>query len=58
MGDNDFYKTPMGRRFYEQTAPSLVRELGRLNDLIERLAERLPAPGQPGAATPPTETRR
>ena len=58
MSDIDFHRTQMGRCFYEQTMPSLVRELTRLNDLIERLVHRLPAPGQPEAATPPTETRR
>ena len=58
MGDIDFHRTQMGRRFYEQTMPSLVRELTRLNDLIERLVDRLPPAGQPEAAAPPTETRR
>ena len=58
MGDIEFHRTQMGHRFYEQTMPSLVRELTRLNDLIERLVDRLPPAGQPEAAAPPTETRR
>ena len=37
MSDVPFYRTQMGRRFYEATAPSLVRELTRLNDNLERL---------------------
>ena len=57
MGDSDFYKTQMGHRFYEQTMPSLVRELARLNDLLERLVERVPADAS--VASPPlAEPRR
>jgi hypothetical protein len=37
MSDVPFYRTQMGHRFYESTAPSLVRELARLNDNLERL---------------------
>ncbi len=37
MSDVPFYRTQMGHRFYEATAPSLVRELARLNDNLERL---------------------
>lgn len=37
MSDTPFYRTQMGHRFYEATAPSLVRELARLNDNLERL---------------------
>ena len=37
MSDIPFYRTQMGHRFYEATAPSLVRELARLNDNLERL---------------------
>ncbi len=28
----------MGRRFYEHTMPELVRQLARLNELLERIA--------------------
>ena len=41
MSDTEFFKTRMGHRFYESTAPELVKQLARLNDLLERLIERL-----------------
>lgn len=31
-----FHQTRMGQRFYEHTVPELVRQLTRLNDLLER----------------------
>ena len=34
----EFFQTRMGQRFYEQTMPELVRQLGKLNELLERLA--------------------
>jgi hypothetical protein len=37
MSDVPFYRTQMGHRFYESTVPSLVRELARLSDNLERL---------------------
>ena len=37
MSDGSFYRTQMGHRFYEATMPSLVRELARLNENLERL---------------------
>ena len=33
----EFFRTPMGQRFFEATMPSLVRELARLNQNLERL---------------------
>jgi hypothetical protein len=33
----EFYQTAMGRDFYERTMPGLVRELARLNALLEKL---------------------
>ncbi len=33
----DFARTQMGRTFFEHTLPSLLREIGRLNDLLARL---------------------
>jgi len=33
---NDFFRTMMGRTFFEGTLPSLVRELARLNDNLEK----------------------
>ena len=37
MSDIPFYQTRMGHRFYEHTVPQLVRQLSRLNDLLELL---------------------
>lgn len=37
MSDTPFHQTRMGHTFYGGTMPSLVRELARLNDNIERL---------------------
>jgi hypothetical protein len=34
----EFFQTAMGRRFYEHTVPELVRQLARLNELLERIA--------------------
>jgi len=34
---SDFFRTRMGQTFYEATMPSLVRELARLNQNLERL---------------------
>jgi hypothetical protein len=37
MSDIPFFRTQMGHRFYEATMPSIVRELARLNENLERL---------------------
>ena len=37
MNETPFFKTRMGQRYYEHTAPELVRQLTRLNELLERL---------------------
>ena len=34
-----FYKTRMGERFYCKTVPDLIRQLERLNDALERIAQ-------------------
>ncbi len=39
MSETPFYNTRMGHRFYESTMPALVKQLGRLNELLERLVE-------------------
>ena len=52
---SDFFRTPMGQRFYEATMPSLVRELARLNQNLERLlavVERDAKPAAPADAKP------
>jgi hypothetical protein len=41
MSEVPFYMTRMGRRYYEHTVPELVTQLARLNELLERLTERL-----------------
>ena len=40
MSEVPFYKTRMGRRFYESTMPDLVEQLKRLNEVLERLVSR------------------
>ena len=60
MSDVPFYRTQMGHRFYEATAPSLVRELARLNDNLERLlalVEREPTSEATKSEGEPTEPR-
>lgn len=52
MSDVPFYRTQMGHRFYESTAPSLVRELARLNDNLERLVELVERHERPVEAEP------
>jgi len=45
MADIQFFQTRMGQRFYESTMPELVRQLTRLNDLLQRFADHyLPKP--------------
>ncbi len=36
MNETPFFMTRMGQRFYEHTMPELVRQLERLNELLER----------------------
>ena len=49
MDHAPFYKTRMGEKFYCKTVPDLVRQLERLNDLLERLLVGAGArpPGEP-----------
>ena len=35
-------ETRMGRTLIDHTLPELVRQLARLNDLLERLVQRMP----------------
>ena len=39
MSETPFYKTRMGLRFYDRTMPALVKQLERLNELLERLVD-------------------
>ncbi len=36
---SEFYKTRMGHQFYERTMPALVKQLERLNDILDRLVD-------------------
>ena len=40
MSETPFFKTRMGHQFYERTVPALVKQLERLNDILERLVDR------------------
>lgn len=58
-GDIPFHQTQMGHRFYEATMPTLVQEISRLNQNLERLivaVERTSAAGAP--SHPKTEAPR
>ena len=35
----EFFETRMGHRFYEHTLPELVRQVSRLADALERIAD-------------------
>ena len=51
MNDVPFHQTRMGRDFYDRTVPELVRQLTRLNELLERVVAALdtrPTPDQEG----------
>jgi hypothetical protein len=59
--DTPFHQTRMGQQFYEKTVPEIVRQLERLNELLERLVARhgegtKDAPEPPG--TPPAHDGR
>jgi len=41
MSGPAFFETRMGVRHYEHTMPELVRQLTRLNDLIERFVHQV-----------------
>lgn len=51
MSDAPFFRTQMGHRFFEHTMPELVRQITRLNDLLERVLVERTAPN----ATPTEE---
>jgi hypothetical protein len=33
----DFWRTPMGRQFFESTLPELVRQMARIADALEAI---------------------
>ena len=41
MGNVSFFETIMGRKYYESTIPSLVRQSERIVESIERVADGL-----------------
>ncbi len=44
MSETPFYRTRMGQTFYERTMPELVKQLQRLNENLERLADQCEKP--------------
>ena len=44
MSGLQLHETRMGRTLIEHTLPELVRQLTRLNDVLERLVPRTPEP--------------
>ena len=40
MIETQFYQTAMGRNYYERDVPALVKELARLNSLLQQLVEK------------------
>ena len=53
----DFFRTHMGQRFYEATMPSLVRELARLNQNLERLLAVVERDAKPAAPAAPADAK-
>jgi hypothetical protein len=51
MSGPEFWQTPMGKRFYEHTLPELVKQLGRLTDLGERVVQLVEAVGRSARST-------
>ncbi len=39
MNDVPFYKTKMGRQFYDRTMPTLVKEIERLTEVLRCVVE-------------------
>ena len=39
--NDDFYRTPMGRKFFDATMPKIAEELARLNANVAALVEEL-----------------
>lgn len=39
MSDIPFHKTPMGRKFFDQDFPELVKQLKRIADVLDTLEE-------------------
>lgn len=39
MSEIQFFQTRMGRAFYEHTMPELVRQITRMNELLEKMTD-------------------
>jgi hypothetical protein len=52
-----FYQTRMGQQFYERTLPELVRQVERLNGLLEKLVSegKLPGSSSEGESQPASD---
>ncbi len=46
MSETPFFKTRMGQVFYERTMPELVKQIARLNELLEQLVRQLDPTGE------------
>ena len=46
MNEMPFFKTRMGQVFYERTMPELVKQIARLNELLEQLVRQLDPTGE------------
>jgi len=56
MSEPKFFQTRMGQRFYEHTMPELVRQLERLNEMLERLtSQQKPPTENPGSGSHASE---
>lgn len=57
MSGVPFHSTRMGQRYYEHTLPELVRQLTRLNDLLEKaLTDEANAAMERNPAKPETDS--
>ncbi|GAB5546986.1 MAG: hypothetical protein SangKO_067460 [Sandaracinaceae bacterium] len=57
MSGVPFHSTRMGQRYYEHTLPELVRQLTRLNDLLEKaLTNEVNSPAEPNPEKPETDS--
>lgn len=57
MSGVPFHSTRMGQRYYEHTLPELVRQLTRLNDLLEEaLTNEVNSPAEPNPEKPETDS--
>ena len=41
MSEPQFFQTRMGRTYYEHTLPEIVRQLARMNELLQRMVKEL-----------------